>query len=197
VTPLVSVIIPTWQRSGILLGRCIPSVLAQTYPHVECIAVSDGPDPELAAQAGAITGAPGGGRVTFAYLPEHDPSARWGHHARLRGIELASGDILAWLDDDNTFRPQHVSRLAAALEANPGAGFAYSQIVIGGRPVGSDPPVYGQIDTSVMASRREAYDVATWRDQGQETIDWDLAKRWMDGGLSWAFVPEITADWRQ
>ena len=46
--PLVSVITPTWLRHDWLLHRCMPSVQGQTYPHIEHIIVSDGPDPELA-----------------------------------------------------------------------------------------------------------------------------------------------------
>ncbi len=44
---LVSVITPTWNRHDLLLNRCIPSVEAQTYPDIEHIIVSDGPDPDL------------------------------------------------------------------------------------------------------------------------------------------------------
>lgn len=190
---LVSVITPTWQRHDLLLHRCIPSVAAQSYGAVEHVIVSDGPDEELERLFGARTGS---AAARLDCLPEHQ-GKRWGHHARLRGLELARGDIIAWLDDDNTFRPQHIERLAAAFEEHPDAGFAYTQILINGRVIGTDPPAYGQIDTSAMASRREAYDVATWRDEGQETIDWDLAMRWMEAGITWAFVPEITADWRQ
>jgi glycosyltransferase involved in cell wall biosynthesis len=202
--PLVSVVTPTWQRNRLLLSRCIPSVQAQDYPAVEHVVVSDGPDPDLGetiiretviSRMESSPVVP----VVFADLPSHDPVARWGHRCRLRGIELASGDLIAWLDDDNAFRPQHVSRLAAALEADPAVAFAFSQIAMHGHGdqyvVGAAPPCCGQIDTSAIMCRRSALDVATWRDQGQQTIDWDLVDRWMAAGLTWAFVNEVTADY--
>ena len=124
--PLISVITPTWQRHDLLLDRCIPSVAAQDYPAVQHVIVSDGPDNVLAGKiAGRSCGA-----VVWDALPAHDPAARWGHWARLRGLELATGEYIAYLDDDNAFRPGHLAKLAAALDADPSAGFAYSQLML-------------------------------------------------------------------
>ena len=188
---LVSVITPTWQRHDLLLDRCIPSVAAQGYPNIEHVVVSDGPDPALAEKVPDS--------VRFAELGAHDPGARWGHWARLRGLELAAGEYIAYLDDDNAFRPGHLAKLAAALDADPAAGFAYSQIMMhnGGSSyvVGVPPPAYGQIDTSAIMHRRGLLDTATWRDAGQLTIDWDIVERWLHAGAGWAHVPEVTADY--
>ena len=193
--PLISVITPTWQRHDLLLDRCIPSVAAQDYPAVQHVIVSDGPDNVLAGKiAGRSCGA-----VVWDALPAHDPAARWGHWARLRGLELATGEYIAYLDDDNAFRPGHLAKLAAALDADPSAGFAYSQIMMhnGGSSyvVGVPPPAYGQIDTSAIMHRRGLLDTATWRDEGQVTIDWDIVERWLHAGTGWAHVPEVTADY--
>ena len=193
--PLISVITPTWQRHDLLLDRCIPSVAAQDYPAVQHVIVSDGPDNVLAGKiAGRSCGA-----VVWDALPAHDPAARWGHWARLRGLELATGEYIAYLDDDNAFRPGHLAKLAAALDADPSAGFAYSQIMMhnGGSSyvVGVPPPAYGQIDTSAIMHRRRLLDTATWRDEGQVTIDWDIVERWLHAGTGWAHVPEVTADY--
>jgi glycosyltransferase involved in cell wall biosynthesis len=198
--PLVSVITPTWQRHELLLRRCVPSVAAQSYRHVEHVIVSDGPDQELMNLAAAAMDAIGGNRLVFRYLAAHDPAARWGHHARLHGLEAASGDYIAYLDDDNAFRPDHIQKLVAALEANPDAGFAYSAIMMhnGGSAyvVGAvPPPTYGQIDTSAIMHRRGLLQAATWRDEGQPTIDWDITERWLQAGAGWAHVPEVTADY--
>jgi len=196
---LASVVTPTWGRHALLLDRCIPSVLAQDYPDVEHVIVSDGYEPDLyPAMLDRYRPEIAAGRIRYDELGEHDPAARWGHRARLRGIEVAKGPYLAWLDDDNSFRPDHVSRLVALLAA--GAGFAYSQVQFhaGGGPahvVGSQSPCLGGIDTSAIAHRRETLDAATWRDDGQPTIDWDLVQRWMAAGVTWAFDDAVTADY--
>jgi len=191
----ISVITPTWGRHDLLLDRCIPSVLAQDHPDVEHVVVSDGPDAELYDKIRALYP-----HVVYKQLLEHHTWIRWGVRARLAGIEAASGEYLAWLDDDNSFRPGHVPQLAALLAA--GAGFAYSTILMhqhGGHtyPVGSDPPCLGGIDTSAIMHRRSLLEFGTWRDDGpgQPTIDWDIVQRWMAAGATWAFDPEVTADY--
>lgn len=204
-TPLVSVITPTWQRYDLLLGRCMPSVAAQSYGHIEHIIVSDGPDPGLAERMAKVT-AWAGDSVRFQELPAHGirwgdaPAARWGVDARLCGIEMAKGEYIAYLDDDNSFRPEHVARLVAALEANPDAGFAYSRMLVSGRGtpylIGTDPPACGLIDTSQIMHRAALTGAASWRDDGvQETIDWDLVARWMKAGTRWVLDDAVTCDY--
>ena len=191
--PLVTVVTPTWQRRETVLARCVPSVLAQDYPHVEHVVVSDGPDPELEALAADVAS----DRVRFEFLPEHDPAARWGHWARLRGIGLAKGDIIAYLDDDNAFRPDHLSAIVGKMLAED-ADFGYSIGLFQGRgqpyPVGAAPPSYGQIDTSLIVHRRELLERGTW-EQSMPTIDWDLVERWLAAGARWSFVPHVTMDY--
>lgn len=187
--PLISVITPTWQRHELLLTRAVPSVQAQTYPDVEHIIVSDGPDEGLRDLE-----FPEG--VRLDWLPEHPPSSVWGEFARQRGEEIAKGDLLAQLDDDDRLRPQHLTVLAEALERT-GADFAYSQMQVNvpsgsAGAVGADPPRYGQIGVSFLY-RRRLLEVAGWR-PGFATIDWDLVDRWVRAGASWVFVPEVTVD---
>ena len=187
--PLVSVITPTWRRHGVLLGRCVPSVQAQSYGNIEHVVVSDGPDPELAAVI-----PPG---IRFAELPEHDPGVRWGTRARLRALAMARGEIIAYLDDDDAWRPQHVATLVAALNARPDAGFGWTRMAVhfpdgttaqlGGRPS------YGRIATSMMFHRRELLETATWQDS--ELHDWDLAEAWLMAGAGYVSVDAETADY--
>jgi len=194
--PLVTAVSPTWQRHDLLFSRCIPSVQAQDYPALEHIVVSDGPDPVLRRALMAQPFVDPG--VRFTELPEHPPEAQWGHHARLHGIDLAKGDYIAYLDDDNSWRPGHVRALVAALEET-GAGFAYGKMHVHGRGeylIGTDPPAEGQIDTSMIVHRRELLGLATWRwHPGIPTIDWDLVSRWMAAGATWVRVPHVTADY--
>jgi glycosyltransferase involved in cell wall biosynthesis len=185
------VVTPTWQRHDLLFSRCIPSVAAQSYGSVEHVVVSDGPDEELRDK---LAGLPG---VRFEELPEHDPGARWGHWARLHGTGVAKGDYITYLDDDDAYRPEHCRLLAAALDENPGAGFAYARTIMhaqGGAycRIGTDPPQYGQITVTLM-HRRALLDVATW-EQSEPTIDWDLVSRWLAAGVRYTSVGADTAD---
>lgn len=185
--PKISVITPTWQRARLLLNRCIPSVLAQDYDGpVEHVIVSDGPDKLLEDVPGVV------------FLDEHRPAPNKGIWARMAGTRLATGDLLAYLDDDNSWRPDHLSLLAAAIERED-VSFAYSRAQCSNGngcrwQVGCAPPVFGQIDTSLIVHNRGLLETAAWEPSGIPA-DWHLVNRWLAAGARWAFVPEITMDY--
>lgn len=187
--PLVSVITPTWQRHDLLLNRCVPSVAGQSYAAVEHVVVIDGPDEELGAELAAMPY----GSVVWDMLPAHAPGQRYGATARLRGLELAAGEYITYLDDDDAYRPNHCAALAAALAANPGADFAYSLMSSEGEVIGSDPPVYCQIGTPMIMHRRSTLQLGTWGAEGPAE-DWDLVERWLSASARWVHVPVITVD---
>lgn len=194
-TPLVSVITPTWQRHDWLISRCIGSVQKQTYPNIEQIVVNDGPDPELARKLIAESPAwrvP----VLFDQLPTHS-GEKWGTRGRRRGLELAKGEFIAYLDDDDAYRPEHCEVLAAVLATHPEAGFAYTQMASHG--VG-DPVAIGSytlsaysIGTPMLMHRRELLDLATWG-KPDSMEDWNLVSRWLQFGIESRFVPQVTVD---
>lgn len=106
--PLVSVIIPTRNRAG-LLPRAVASVRAQTYAAIEILIVDDASTDETPA-------------VVAAMLAE-DPRIRslrnaeaMQNAARNVGIEAARGEVLAFLDDDDYWAPQKLERQLAFLD---------------------------------------------------------------------------------
>lgn len=191
----VSVVTPTWQRHSLLFERCMPSVRAQTWPEVEHVIVSDGPDIPLAA-------AMAGQRVVYGELPAHDPHPQnWGSAARNHGLTLASGDLVAYLDDDNEFRPDHLRLLAEAL-LDTGADFGYARMWTSrGYQVGSAPPAYGQVDTSILMHRAGLPQRAgMWPTPGtlqgdQHAPDWAVVEAWLAAGATWTHVPVVSVDY--
>lgn len=214
---LVSVITPTWQRHHLLLSRAIPSVRAQTYTDFEHIIASDGPDRDLRQKISEIPGdyrwdrvrsgesqpQHGGFPWRYVEVPHHDEHKNnFGSRARNHGLARARGDYIAYLDDDNAWRPEHLALLCKALDDNPRAGFAYSKLVTHpqGQVIGTDPPTYGGIDTSVIVHRRELLDIARWPKPNQITFDqhapdWDIVANWLRAGTQWVHVPEVTVDY--
>jgi GT2 family glycosyltransferase len=197
--PLVSIITPTWQRCERLLNRCIPSVQAQTYQNVEHVIVSDGPDPELAGKLAELaSGSAFYHPVRCLELPEHSPERHWGHCARLRGIEASKGGYIAYIDDDDALRPEHVRLLVSALDRNPDAAWAYSVMSshsqAGIVDIGYQGyPAEGQIGTPMIMHRREILEHGTWG-PASSVEDWELVKRWLDAGQQYVHVPEVTVD---
>ena len=107
---LVSVIVPTYNR-GWIVKEAIDSVLKQDYPHVELIVVDDGSTddtPELLAVYGD--------RITVFRQKNQGVSS-----ARNRGIEKSSGELIAFLDSDDTWAPGKLSCQVAFFRNNPDA----------------------------------------------------------------------------
>jgi glycosyltransferase involved in cell wall biosynthesis len=106
--PLVSVVIPTYNRSWIIC-RAIDSALAQTYTNIEVIVVDDGSTDDTQDKLRAY-----GNRIRVLTQANAGPSV-----ARNRGIAAASGEIIACLDSDDYWLP---GKLAAQVEALEKAG---------------------------------------------------------------------------
>jgi hypothetical protein len=115
--PLVTVRIATAGRLELLMERALPSVLNQTYEHLEVLVVGDGCGDDVAAAVNSI----GDTRVRYLNLAKHNgypprPSDRWlvaGSLPMNYGIENASGTWLAPCDDDDALTPDHVEALLA------------------------------------------------------------------------------------
>ncbi len=105
-TPSVSVVIPTHNRAG-LLARSIESVLAQTFPDLECIVVDDGSTDNTAEVVRGFQDP----RVRLVTLPTNCGLSR----ARNEGIRAARGEFVAFLDDDDEWLPRKLDMQVARL----------------------------------------------------------------------------------
>ena len=192
----ISVISATWQRHEMLLGRCIPSVQAQDHPDVEHIVVSDGPDEALRDKL-AWPWLDGWQGLWYRELLAHGTEEHWGGPARLEGIELASGEYVAYVDDDDELRPGHCRLLAEALDDNPEAGFAVSRMVqhgpYGDTVIGAGPLALGNVGTPMIMHRRSVLETASWGEPS-EFEDWNLVWAWICAGVPYVRVDEITSD---
>jgi hypothetical protein len=110
----VSIIVPTYNRAA-LLGDTLQSVVAQTYPHWECLVVDDGSTDETPAVV-----RPFGPRVRYIRQRNAGPAV-----ARDRGAAEAMGEGLLFLDSDDVLLPNALAQLVEALRQTPEAGIAY------------------------------------------------------------------------
>ena len=99
--PLVSVIIPTYNRIG-TLPASVNSVLAQTYDNLELIIVDDGSDDGTDKYAKGLTDS----RVKYIKSNGNNgPSA-----ARNLGVKLAQGEYVAFHDSDDEWLPEKLEK---------------------------------------------------------------------------------------
>lgn len=110
--PLVSVVIPTFNRPQ-FLSRAIDSALqASPDGDVEVIVIPNGPDESWKKIAHTYAA---GRRVQW-----HPIEAKHANVARNQGKQLASGKYIRFLDDDDYFLPTHAAEQILALEATKG-----------------------------------------------------------------------------
>lgn len=111
-----SVIITTFRRNESLLAA-INSVLGQTYNDVEVIVVDDNGTSSKYQQDNQRLTAQFSVLPNFIYMPlEVNGGACT---ARNRGAEMASGEFLFFLDDDDIFLPNKIAYQVNYLQSNP------------------------------------------------------------------------------
>ena len=123
--PLVSVVIPTYNRAR-LVQEAVASVLAQSYRPLELIVVDDG--------STDATGAALAGRPEVRVLSQ--PHTGMPGQARNAGARLARGEYLAFLDSDDLWQPPKLERqVAAATQAGAAIWHTRERWVRSGRVV--------------------------------------------------------------
>jgi len=118
--PLVSVIIPVYNQAD-YLADAVHSALAQSHPNREIIIIddasTDGSDRVIAGFSGAD------GVTVHRNQKNLDCAGTFN-----LGISLARGTYYAILAADDTWEPDFLQTLAAALEEHPEAAFAYCRV---------------------------------------------------------------------
>ncbi len=109
--PLVSIIIPTYNRAH-LIGETLDSILAQTYPHWECIVVGDGSTDKTAELLQAYCQKDA--RFIFCQRPAN--RAKGANACRNYGFEVSKGKYVNWFDDDDVMLPEFMEQKVSILE---------------------------------------------------------------------------------
>lgn len=117
--PRVSVVIPSYNRADKVL-KTVESVLAQSFTDLEVIVVDDGSSDDTAqALRDAF-----GDRIHYHFQANQGVSV-----ARNKGIELAKGDWIAFLDSDDLWEKEKVESQLEALERfSPECGACYTDV---------------------------------------------------------------------
>ena len=106
--PLISVIVPVYNGER-YLKNCIESIEAQTYSPIEIIVINDGSTDGTADLCEKLAGSYN--NLSFVTTEDLGVSA-----SRNRGISLANGALLTFVDADDRIHPQMLQRLYEALE---------------------------------------------------------------------------------
>tara|TARA_R110002073_G_scaffold336589_1_gene536561 strand:+ start:78158 stop:79174 length:1017 start_codon:yes stop_codon:yes gene_type:complete len=111
----ISVVIPSYNAAG-MIEEAVASVLAQTWPNIECVVVDDGSTDGTEAAL-----KPYKDRIRYIKKPNGGFAS-----ARNLGMERASGEFIAWLDADDIFEPSKLERQMALFDVCPDLGLVCS-----------------------------------------------------------------------
>jgi glycosyltransferase involved in cell wall biosynthesis len=171
---LVSVILPTYNRAGVL-PRAVRSVLSQTYKSWELIIVDD-ESIDQTAEATALL-AREDPRIIYIYQQHSGPAA-----GRNNGTAAAQGEYLSFLDSDDEYLPEHLERRVRYLREHPEADFLHGGAhILGGIdkqyvPDKDNPSILVHLSDCVIGGtffcRRGIIDAAGgWRSNYAEDAD--------------------------
>ena len=105
---LVSAVIPSYNRFEFLL-RAIASVRAQSYGPIEIVVINDASEQQEYSENDL------GSDIVRVDLPPRDGRRDPGSRARNAGLEIAQGELIAFLDDDDIWMPLKIARQIAAM----------------------------------------------------------------------------------
>jgi hypothetical protein len=177
--PLISIIMPVYNRQH-TVAAAIASVQAQTYPTWELLVVDDGSGDRTRDVLGRFAS---DRRIRLLYQRHAGHCA-----ARNRGLSESRGEIIAYLDSDNTWYPRYLERVARALGEAPEADSVYLAQLVRGRATAYVRGLpfdrkrlerSNYIDLSVFAHRRRLLEALGGFDESlTRLVDWDLILRY-------------------
>jgi len=113
--PLVSIITPSYNQ-GKFLEATILSVLEQDYPNLEYFIMDGGSTDESIDLIHKYE------RRLTGWVSEKDKGQT---DAINKGFARAAGEILAWLNSDDTYQPGAIREAVGLLNSNPDVGMVY------------------------------------------------------------------------
>lgn len=120
VKPLVSVIIPTYNRAWSLV-KTVHSVYDQSYRPLECVIVDDGSTDNTSSIVNSLAGdCPTGVTLQFFKQANAGPNS-----ARNRGLLACTGEFICYLDSDDMLTSDSIERRASVLIQDPEIDFSY------------------------------------------------------------------------
>jgi glycosyltransferase involved in cell wall biosynthesis len=113
--PLVSVIIPTYNRRS-MLREAVESVLGQSYQNIELIVVDDGSTDGTEALVRSNWPA-----IRYVWQPNAGDAA-----ARNRGLDFVRGELIAFQDSDDLWHPEKLALQVAVLRDRAEVGVVFA-----------------------------------------------------------------------
>jgi glycosyltransferase involved in cell wall biosynthesis len=210
--PTISIITPSYNQ-GKFIERTIQSVLAQGYPSLELIIMDGGSSDKtvkvLQKYQKLVSSSKykkkNGSGHTFIWRSEHDSGQT---NAINKGLRASKGEILTYLNSDDTYEPGALKTIATYFQKNPRAYFVYGK----GKLIDSKDKDIGmyndfQVDTEKLHQscgisqptafwRRKVFtDIGFFDESFHYTMDYDYWVR-VSKKYKMKYLPQILANTR-
>jgi glycosyltransferase involved in cell wall biosynthesis len=113
---LISIILPTYNRKA-SISEALESIYAQSYRNYEIIVIDDGSTDGTSISISSMHP-----NVRLLTLSKNKGAA----NARNKGIDVANGDVLAFLDSDDLWAPDYLLSQISYLQSNTDASAVFS-----------------------------------------------------------------------
>jgi len=192
----VSVVIPTF-NCGPYLGEAIKSVLGQSCEDMEIIIVDGGSSDSTETVA---LGYEGKARLKFIKKSGYGISA-----ARNYGVKIAEGDFIAFLDGDDVFMSDKISRQIRYLTDHTDCEICYTNMIYFNSATQKEVETTyylfsgdifyyikrnNFIHPSAVMARRSVFDKVLFDERLITHEDWEFFFRLAAGGVRFALIPE-------
>ena len=201
--PLFSVITPVYNPPIDAFEACIASMLTQTYDDWEWCLVDDAsPNPKVREVMERL--ARKDKRVRIMFRPKNGGIVAASQDA----LDFATGEFIAFLDNDDTLHPNSLNLVSATLDKDPTIDYVYSdenKLDEKGRPYdlfrkpAFDPiRLLGQNYCSHFSVIRSTLvdEVGGFRTGYEGSQDYDLILRVTERARTIAHIPEVLYHWR-
>ncbi|MBT1161483.1 glycosyltransferase [Bifidobacterium sp. SO1] len=119
--PLISVVTPVYNVDEVWLRKCVDSMRDQWYDNWElCLADDHSPSPHVRPLLKQL--AESDHRIKIVFREENGRIAK----ATNSAIELATGDYIGFMDNDDELAPQALFEVVRALNEHPDTDFVYT-----------------------------------------------------------------------
>lgn len=198
--PSVSVIVPVFNGAR-YLEAALASVLAQSYLPGEIIVVDDGSDDDSGARVQRMADSAPPAPIRLLHQHQRGPGA-----ARNRGVAASTGEILAFLDQDDLWAATKLEQQVRCFQADPTLGIVLAHqtyFLDAGfaRPAWVRPELLEKatpaVTPSALAVRRDVFaQIGGFNEEMLLWSDTDWFFRAQDAGVPLAYAPEVLVQHR-
>lgn len=190
------------------LEQAVDSLLRQIPAPYEIVIVDDASGEGTRALCARLRGLNNGTR--FIVDTAHAPIGA--QAARNRGLDLATGDCVLFLDDDDVIAEGGIAPLISELEKDPSLSYVYGQVIkadaelepikrfgpIGSKFSSSARDIAGYHWSVMAAIYRRDYlkKVGSWNESLTGSQDWEYQARVKMAGGKGKYIEHVVACWR-